>query len=440
MLNKPSRIQLIEIGPGRGTLICDILRSFMGIKGIGNDFLNALTSHQLDAQGIHLVEVSESLRLHQQESLSTLLKSINSETSHFHFIPWKSKAQRQREIVDIIKPKLIGKREGDVVEAIDPTLLSDSNKDSKFYASPKITVQWHDNVSSVPTKSDGQPVPTFIICQEILDALPVHVFQKTQEGWRERLVDIAVKETKSDISFTSMETNDTHISRSLSQYSTIEDGKDLNLYTKGKRPRFRFVLAPDKTPALTALLNVNNNGLVDDLSNPKLDSAPEGSIIEVCPEAMILVQDIALRIESCTGAALIIDYGDEGSSDSLRAFNMHKQVSVLSSPGIVDVTADVDFKAIREAVNFGLESLWNSKTTERHPMAFGPITQAKFLASMGAMERSIILIENEKTSDEQAEELYNALERLVSPEQMGERYKVLAIARKKDGIFSPPGF
>jgi NADH dehydrogenase [ubiquinone] 1 alpha subcomplex assembly factor 7 len=275
-----------------------------------------------------------------------------------------------------------------------------------------------------------------------MDALPIHAFQKTDKGWRERLVDLAVTESKSDISLVDSETNNRQASRSLSQYSTVEDVNDLKLHTNGKRPRFRFVLAPGRTPALTSLLNVNPEGRVEGMGSVKLDSAPEGSIIEVCPEAMILAQDIALRIDSCTGAALIIDYGDEGSSDSLRAFNMHKQISVLSSPGMVDVTADVDFKALREAVNIGLESIWNNNTRGKlgKPIAFGPITQAKFLASMGAMERSIMLIEDEKTSDEQAEELYNALERLVSPEQMGERYKVLAIAYKKDGIFPPPGF
>ena len=60
--------------------------------------------------------------------------------------------------------------------------------------------------------------------------------------------------------------------------------------------------------------------------------------------------------------------------------------------------------------------------------------------AMGAAERVSNLIEDENTSDEQAEDLYSALERLVLPEQMGERYKVMAIAKKKDGIFSPPGF
>jgi Uncharacterized conserved protein len=59
---------------------------------------------------------------------------------------------------------------------------------------------------------------------------------------------------------------------------------------------------------------------------------------------------------------------------------------------------------------------------------------------MGAVERTIQLIEDDSTTDEQAEELCTALERLMSKEEMGERFKVLAIAHKKDGIFAPAGF
>lgn len=34
--------------------------------------------------------------------------------------------------------------------------------------------------------------PTLFVAQEFLDALPVHQFQYTENGWRERLVDINV--------------------------------------------------------------------------------------------------------------------------------------------------------------------------------------------------------------------------------------------------------
>lgn len=198
-----------------------------------------------------------------------------------------------------------------------------------------------------------------------------------------------------------------------------------------KLPRLRIVVAPEVTPALKTLLNVGDDGQIDD------DVAEVGAIIEVCPEGIFLAQDIYKFINKNGGAALIIDYGEEGSSDSIRGFSKHKQVSFLSRPGQVDVTADVDFSALKHAVNSlrGADNLKNDA-----PFAFGPIQQGKFLVSMGAAERAMHIIDDVKTTDQQASELHDALERLISPDYMGHRYKVLAIGRKKDGIFAPAGF
>src|SRR3546814_298163 len=44
------------------------------------------------------------------------------------------------------------------------------------------TVFWHDDLASVP---DG---PLLLVANEFFDALPVHQLQKTDAGWRERLV------------------------------------------------------------------------------------------------------------------------------------------------------------------------------------------------------------------------------------------------------------
>ena len=48
-------------------------------------------------------------------------------------------------------------------------------------------------------------------------------------------------------------------------------------------------------------------------------------------------------------------------------------------------------------------------------------------------------IEEESTTEDQALALSEALKFLVMPEHMGERYKVLAFGRKREGIFAPPG-
>ena len=75
-LNSPSKIQLIEIGPGKGTLICDIVRSAISTFP---DFASALTSSNINEEqvqgkkklsvGVHLVEVANGMRARQKESL-----------------------------------------------------------------------------------------------------------------------------------------------------------------------------------------------------------------------------------------------------------------------------------------------------------------------------------------------------------------------------------
>ena len=77
---------------------------------------------------------------------------------------------------------------------------SNSSSSSSTSSSEKhneICVSWHDTLSSVPTHDTitNRPIPTFVICQELVDALPIHSFQKIDGGvWRERLVDVAIRD------------------------------------------------------------------------------------------------------------------------------------------------------------------------------------------------------------------------------------------------------
>ena len=505
-IGKPSRIQLIELGPGRGTLMCDIIRSANGIKGPGEEFVNALrggsssnssgdgnsngnvngsgSGNNEQAHGIHFVEVSDNLRITQREALQNLQQitqtdddqsKSSSSDLNFNFVRWKTKDELTEEVQELMAKLREKKSKGETVdESTLEELLQEkrnSNVDSAgidvdtssdSQTGKTIPVHWHSNLDNIPTQNanananDKTHIPTFIIGQEFLDALPVHVFQKSEHGWRERMVDVAIEEESDDDDKVEVEMRDgtkavTSASTSTST-STTDDGK--------KKPRFRHVLSPGITPALRNLLHIDENGnpLGSQAQQQQLNNAPIGTITEVCPEALALIQDIALRIEKCQGAALMIDYGNEGSRDSIRAFRRHEQVDVLSSPGTVDVTADVDFGALKNAVNSDLRAMLskmssddggdNNEHEHEHadvdlknmPEAFGPQKQGQFLASMGAVERTIKLIEDDNTSDEQAEELCTALERLVSEEEMGDRFKVLAISKKKDSIFPPPGF
>lgn len=396
-LNKPSAVQFVEVGPGKGTLMADILRSCLSMPsgGIGPAI-----------EQVHLVEASPAMRQEQQRKLEALLveneEKVDTE-SH-----WNVKFVFHTDSYD---NKEMESKKDTITESI-----SGDDKSKK-----NINVFWHASFSNFVSSSEHH-LPTFVASQEFIDALPIHAFEKTKEGWRERMVDIAIIEEEDG--------GGGEMKSSGSKDANDKEIKTASSLESEKKTRLRVVLSSDASPACKTLLNVDESG------NMKDDDSPVGQVCEVCPEGILFVQDVAKLLEKYGGAALIVDYGQEGSTDSIRGFSRHQQVSFLSRPGEVDITADVDFGALRHAVNNRAEK------SDKHdsPYAFGPVTQGNFLASMGIIERVTALIEDESTLDEQAEDLYAALERLVLPDQMGERYKVLAIAKKKDDIFAPPGF
>ena len=380
-LRKSNKVQLVELGPGRGTLM--------------NDILSLATTSKLIEFGrsiheVHLIEASPELRIQQQESLQTGLGHLVD----FDFCTTFDSNNMNDENNDHDNKKTTESSTSTSKDDEDDGDDDAANKSDKI----RIRVQWHDDFTSFQHRRD-KDIPVMMVLQEFLDALPIHVFQKTAEGWRERLIDVV---------------------------SVEEEDDDDNIDNSGALiPRLRQVLAPDTTPAVDLFL-----------SSEAYHNVPVDSVVEVCPEALLLVQDMTKVIEESQGVALIIDYGQDGTSDTLRAFSKHRQVPLTSYPGQVDVTADVDFYALKTCLP--TQSL-KAGDDENKIHAFGPVTQGEFLMRMGAGDMVIHSIEKEDTSEEEAQKLSDALKYLVLPENMGDRYKVLALGRKREGIFSPPG-
>ena len=380
-LNMPQAIQLVEFGPGRGTLMSDILQLAF-TENLRPTFGKAIHT-------VHLIEASYDLRREQQSKLQETLGKV----IHFEFDS------------SSLSPMSSSSSSSDSSSHKDAD-NSNSDADNK----PTIRLKWHYDFGSFrhELKKGGKDkdIPVFMVLQEFLDALPVHAFERTEEGWRERLVDVV----------------------------SAEDNPP-NLNHTPLVPRLRQVLAPDVTPAVNLFFRTEVGNTVD--------AAPVGAVVEICPEAIFLVQDMAKLIEECGGAALMVDYGQEGTADTLRAFSNHKQVPLTSYPGQVDVTADVDFYALKNCLAKKQQTRNSFETRNKEGgddvSAFGPVTQGEFLMRMGASEMVIALIEKDSTTEEQANAFFKALKFLVSPEHMGDRFKVMAIGRKRDGIFAPPG-
>ena len=128
-----------------------------------------------------------------------------------------------------------------------------------------------------------------------------------------------------------------------------------------------------------------------------------------------------------SGAALIFDYGpaDTIPTNTLRGIRSHQPVSPFTDPGLVDISADVDFTALAEA------ALAASPGVEVH----GPVEQGEWLQSMGIRERAEIICKSLVEDEEGKKRVRGAIERLVERVggAMGKIYKVLAIVPERGG-------
>lgn len=151
---------------------------------------------------------------------------------------------------------------------------------------------------------------------------------------------------------------------------------------------------------------------------------------ELNPAAEALVETLGRRLGS--GAILTIDYGfprheyyhPQRAQGTLMAHYRHRALAdPLAWPGLCDVTAHVDFTAMAAAgVRAGLR-------------VAGFTTQAAFLLGCGVLDRLAAAGAPESVEYIRAA---GAVQRLTSPAEMGELFKVLALARGVDCDW--PGF
>jgi NADH dehydrogenase [ubiquinone] 1 alpha subcomplex assembly factor 7 len=194
----------------------------------------------------------------------------------------------------------------------------------------------------------------------------------------------------------------------------------------------------------------------------RLEDTPD-AIIEISPESMSYISDFAVRIgggvppakvepsasatkvvtpEQATftkpqpsGAALILDYGTSNTipANTFRGIRAHQTVSPFTAPGLVDLSADVDFLALAES------ALDASPGVEVH----GPVEQSFFLSTMGIKERAERLLKGAK-DEETRKRLETGWKRLVDrgPNGMGKTYKAMALLPYIQGskVRRPVGF
>ncbi|CAF9915876.1 MAG: hypothetical protein GOMPHAMPRED_000878 [Gomphillus americanus] len=381
---RPQGVELVELGPGRGTLMDDMLRTIRNFKPFASTI-----------QSVYMVEASPSLR----EKQKTLLC-------------------------------------GDApIQEIEIGYQSQSK-----YAD--ITITWCEDIRLVPKDASKTP---FFIAHEFFDALPIHAFQSVAPASNQSTViqglngPIEIKQGSSQLVSASKLTNEPQWRELLvtptQPSSTITTSSRPELNKRTESPDFQLSTAKASTPSSLLLPETSPR-------YKELKRQPN-SVIEISPESASYTADIVRRIGGPiqtqssksypTGAALIIDYGPASTvpASSLRGIRAHELVSPFLAPGQVDISADVDFLALVEA------ALNASEGVE----AYGPVEQGAWLQEMGVHERADMLI---KAADASADKelIRKAVLRLTERGGggMGKLYKVLAIVPESGGKRRPLGF
>jgi SAM-dependent MidA family methyltransferase len=157
---------------------------------------------------------------------------------------------------------------------------------------------------------------------------------------------------------------------------------------------------------------------------PDADQLPDGYLTEVHPHSCAFMASLARMLATGgTAAAILIDYGFPATEYYLPQRNQgtlmchyrhHAHPDPLYLPGLQDITSHVDFTAMAyAAVDAGAELL-------------GYTSQAAFLLAAGLGE---ILLRTPPSDPLKFLPQTNAVQRLTSPAEMGELFKVMVIGK-----------
>lgn len=350
-----------------------------------------------------------------------------------------------------------------------------------------IKLHWHDRIQDVPlapSSSPGEdggrsdPAFTMVVAHEFFDALPIHMFEKRATGFREVFVDIDAA------------------AAAAASSSRIYTGNAERDAAEAPAHKLRLVVSQAETLASRLLVNTHDPRYAGFTS--------EGVRIEVCPEAYEVAQYSAELVSDpggAGGAGLVVDYGDDkvfNNSFRVRlpaisthlhsatrlslmtfallpqAFKNHQLADPLAEPGQADLTANVDFAFLREALTTKralplssqlstassgpLPPLAAASTPLVAPSAATPgglsagtspsnifvpplLSQRSFLLSLGLQQRVQRLVDA-APSDERKQAIIDGAQRLVDKTAkihgMGKIFKVLGFVPREQGSAPQP--
>jgi SAM-dependent MidA family methyltransferase len=209
-----------------------------------------------------------------------------------------------------------------------------------------------------------------VLANEVLDAMPVELVVKEDGHWRRQLVTIRD-----------------------GAFALLHDARDADIDAQAAR------------------------------QIPDADTLQDGYLTELHPVACGFMRSLAAMFEGGRGAAILVDYGfpaheyyfDERVGGTLMChYRHHAHPDPFYLPGLQDITAHVDFTAMALAAHgAGLDVL-------------GYMSQAGFLLAAGIGE---LLLQTDPEDALRYLPQSKAVQKLVSPSEMGELFKVLVVGK-----------
>jgi NADH dehydrogenase [ubiquinone] 1 alpha subcomplex assembly factor 7 len=137
------------------------------------------------------------------------------------------------------------------------------------------------------------------------------------------------------------------------------------------------------------------------------------SFIEFPKQGLKELDLITDTVKRLSGGLLLIDYGflKQESIDTLQSVKDHKKNFLFNNIGDADITSLVNFSL--------LKNYFKKKNLNINRI----VTQEFFLKKMGIINRAEILVK--KMNFLKKSNIYYRLQRLISPKQMGELFKVI---------------
>jgi len=225
-----------------------------------------------------------------------------------------------------------------------------------------LPISWNASIEDIPKK------PTIIIANEFFDAMPIKQYIKVKDLWYERIFVVQPVDGKI-------------------KYDKIIVNKQLQEY----------------------------------LLKTHLE-AKDGAVLEESYKSIEIMKFIAKHLKRQKGSGLIIDYGYDINpsvrtrhqyNSTVQAVKNHKYYPILESLGEADLTAHVDFYALKTVAQNSRMEVINT------------ISQRDFLIKNGILLRKQTL--QDKLESEQAQLIERQVNRLISTTQMGELFKVLQV-------------